>query len=94
MWPRNFRRPHESIEAQPSTARCQAPLGARCDHFITSPRGLKLGDVVTFTDDFGVAFSDLKVTGFTPSVEGHGRFVYLDKDSWWFPVKPDQLRLQ
>ena len=71
MWPRNFRRPHESIEAQPSTARCQAPLGARCDHFITSPRGLKLGDVVTFTDDFGVAFSDLKVTGFTPCVVGH-----------------------
>lgn len=58
------------------------------------PCDLKLGDVVTFTNDFGVAFSDLKVTGFTPSVEGHGRFVYLDKDSWWFPVKPDQLRLQ
>ena len=58
------------------------------------PCDLKLGDVVTFTNDFGVAFSDLKVTGFTPSVEGHGRFVYLDKDSWRFPVKPDQLRLQ
>ena len=58
------------------------------------PCDLKLGDVVTFTNDFGVAFSDLKVTGFTPCVEGHGRFVYLDKDSWWFPVKPDQLRLQ
>ena len=58
------------------------------------PCDLKLGDVVTFTNDFGVAFCDLKVTGFTPSGEGHGRFVYLDKDSWWFPVKPDQLRLQ
>ncbi|WP_211245335.1 hypothetical protein [Curvibacter gracilis] len=58
------------------------------------PCDLKLGDVVTFTNDFGVAFSDLKVTGFTPCVEGHGRFVYLDKDSWWFPVKPDQLHLQ
>ena len=58
------------------------------------PCDLKLGDVVTFTNDFGVAFNDLKVTGFTPCFEGHGRFVYLDKDSWWFPVKPDQLRLQ
>lgn len=58
------------------------------------PCDLKLGDVVTFTNDFGVAFSDLKVTGFTPCLEGHGRFVYLDKDSWWFPVKADQLRFQ
>ena len=35
------------------------------------PCDVKLGDVVTFTNDFGVAFSDLKVTGFTPCVVGH-----------------------
>lgn len=49
-----------------------------------------VGDIVTFTNDYGVAFHNKVVTGFSPFVE-HGRFVYLDNDSWWFPVNPDQL---
>lgn len=58
------------------------------------PCDFKLGDKVTFTNDNGVSFKDHLVTGFSPTVEGNGRFVYLDFDCWWFSVKPDNLQLQ
>ena len=48
------------------------------------------GDSVTFTNDYGVAFRNKIVTGFSPTIDG-GRFVYLDKDAWWFSVNPDSL---
>ena len=38
--------------------------------------------------------SDLIVTGFTPTVEGQGRFVYLDKECQWFAVTPGSLTKQ
>lgn len=43
------------------------------------PCDFKLGDKVTFTNDNGIAFHGHVVTGFSPTVEGGGRFVYLDK---------------
>jgi hypothetical protein len=58
------------------------------------PCDFKLGDKVTFTNDNGIAFHGHVVTGFSPTVEGGGRFVYLDKDSWWFPVRPENLTKQ
>lgn len=57
------------------------------------PCDLKVGDVVTFTNDEGVEFPHKVVTGFAPEAE-HGRFVYYDSDSWWFPVRPESLTLE
>lgn len=54
------------------------------------PCELKVGDVVTFTNDYGVAFPGHVVTGFSPTVY-HGRFVYFDHDAWWFSVSPESL---
>lgn len=51
------------------------------------------GDVVTFTNDQGVSFEGLKVLGFAGEPT-HGRFIHLDKDSWWFPVHPGSLTLE
>ena len=58
------------------------------------PCDFKVGDKVAFTNDFGITFSDLIVTGFTPTVEGQGRFIYLDKECWWFAVTPGSLTKQ
>lgn len=58
-----------------------------------APCEFRVGDVVTFTNDNGVVFPDMVVTGFSPTVE-HGRFVYFDKDAWWFPVRPANLTKQ
>lgn len=52
----------------------------------------KVGDKVNFTNDYGVVFRNETVTGFSPTIEG-GRFVYLDWASWWFPAKPEQLKM-
>lgn len=54
----------------------------------------KPGDKVVFTNDQGVVFSDLLVTGFSPAIESRGRFIYLDTSSWWFPVRPENLKIQ
>lgn len=54
----------------------------------------KPGDNVIFTNDNGVQFRRT-VVGFTPkvAVEGWQGFIYVDSDSWWFPLKPASLRL-
>lgn len=61
------------------------------------PCGLKLGDAVTFTNDAGLSFA-LTVRAFSQEISPHdwGRFVYVfpDDDAWWFPVKPQSLKLQ
>lgn len=46
------------------------------------------GDTVIYTNEFGVRFERV-VLGFCKP--DNGRCVYLDKDSYWFPVSPDRL---
>lgn len=56
--------------------------------------GFQLGDVVTFTNDEGVEFHGYHIIGFRPRSDFRPRAtVYLDKDSWWFPVEPACLTL-
>ena len=57
----------------------------------TSERtSLKVGDNVTFTNEFGVSFEDNEILGFDLE-DFYGRFIYLDKDSYWFPVTEKSL---
>lgn len=58
-----------------------------------SPIQLKVGDLVTFVNDYGVAFVNKKVLGFDLTVE-YGRVVYLDYDCYWMPSTLDSLTLQ
>ncbi len=58
------------------------------------PCDFKLGDKVIFTNDYGVVFEGHIVTGFSPEIDGRGRFVYLDYDCWWFPANPVNLAHQ
>lgn len=69
------------------------PLAKDAQAFPPLPCELKVGDKVTFTNDYGVEFHDKTVTGFASTVE-YGRFVFLDIDSWWFPVRPENLTKQ
>ena len=52
---------------------------------------LKVGDIVTFTNDYGVSFKGNKVLGFL-SKPDNNRCVYLDFDCYWFPVRIDELQ--
>jgi len=58
------------------------------------PCAFKIGDVVTYTNDYGCKFPDKKVLGFAKKVQSWGGFVHLERDSWWFPVPPNSLTLQ
>jgi hypothetical protein len=49
-----------------------------------------VGDKVLFTNDQGVKFR-LTVRGFSSTVF-QGRFVYVFRDAWWFPVAPGALK--
>ncbi|CAN7569646.1 hypothetical protein [Acidovorax delafieldii] len=64
------------------------------DAQLTPPQecDFNVGDTVTFTNDYGVSFPGKLITGFASTIE-YGRFIYLDSDSWWFPVKPESLTL-
>ena len=57
--------------------------------------GLKVGDRVIYRNDFGVKFGPFEVIGFEKKEDiSGGRFVYLNSDSYWFPVKAEQLTKQ
>lgn len=56
---------------------------------------LKVGDRVIYKNDFGSKFGPFEVIGFEKKEDiSGGRFVYLNKDSYWFPVKAEQLTKQ
>lgn len=56
-------------------------------------KNLKMGDLVTFTNDFGVSFINLEVIGF--DTEPYcDRYVYLNWSSYWFAAKMGSLTVQ
>lgn len=53
-----------------------------------------VGDRVTFTNENGAAFHGLRVMGFDDGTHicfKYGRHIYLEKASYWFPVKESEL---
>lgn len=69
----------------------------RLSDIIPNPKiDLKPGDRVVFTNDFGVSFTDLTVIaiGKHNDLWKYGYCIYLDKESYWFPVKPESVSIQ
>lgn len=57
--------------------------------------GLKVGDLVEFTNPNGISFSPHKVVGFVQEPDPDflpENTVYIDTDSYWYPVKPSSLK--
>jgi hypothetical protein len=67
------------------------PLSANAQLEPPIPCELVVGDVVTYTNEYGAQFHNRLVTGFSPTIE-HGRFVYFDTDAWWFTEDPLRLK--
>lgn len=56
---------------------------------------LKVGDRVIYKNDFGIKFGPFEVIGFEKKEDISGRrFVYLNKDCYWSPVRSEQLTKQ
>lgn len=49
------------------------------------------GDIVTFTNDYGVKFHGLRVIGFAPPIYKNSGTVYLESEAFWFPNHAHQL---
>lgn len=57
---------------------------------LTTDIDLKKGDLVSFTNDYGVTFSPFKVLGFQKP-DKYGGCVFIDSDAFWFPHKITEL---
>lgn len=60
---------------------------------VETDRNLHAGQYVTFVNSDGVHFPNYEILGFTDNIF-YGRCAYLNKDSWWFPVRPESLNPQ
>jgi len=55
----------------------------------------KIGDIVTFTNEYGVQFENLEILGFRNNTDFMPeRTVYLDISSYWFAVKLSEIKKQ
>ncbi len=54
--------------------------------------GFKVGDVVTFTNDYGVVFHDLVIKGIDKDTSFYGRRFYIFDDCYWFPAHPNSIK--
>lgn len=56
---------------------------------------IKVGDMVMYTNQFGATFGPYEVMAISKdnSLWKYGRCVYLNKKSYWFPCKPEELTL-
>lgn len=52
---------------------------------------LHKGQMVMFTNDYGVTFGPHEVLGFTPEPSKYGACVYFVHDAYWAPCRPEQL---
>ena len=56
----------------------------------------KIGDAVTFTNDYGVVFKGKRIVGFEKWADGtrpdEQRYFYAPSDSPWFSVPESALR--
>lgn len=56
----------------------------------------KVGDTVTFTNQYGVSFTGLKVIGFSDGYmfDEYDKYIHINMDCFWFPLHPDELKLE
>ena len=52
---------------------------------------LHKGQMVMFTNDYGVSFGPHEILGFTPEPNEYGGCVYFAHDAYWAPCRPEQL---
>lgn len=64
----------------------------RLSDVIATDNDLEVGDMVAFTNDYGVVFGPYEILAFEEPWNG-GRCVYLDSDAYWLADRPSQLTL-
>ena len=67
----------------------------RLSDIMKTDRDIQVGDKVMFTNINGCTFGPYKVIGISKddSLWKYGRCVFINKDSYWYPCKPEELTL-
>lgn len=52
---------------------------------------LRVGDIVSFTNDYGVEIAPLEVLGFRSADYWHEGSIYLNTDGYWCPIRLDRV---
>lgn len=65
----------------------------RLSEVMDTDSDLAVGDMVAFTNDYGVVFGFKEVLAFRKPWNG-GRCVYIDSDAYWFSDRLEQLTIQ
>lgn len=52
---------------------------------------LSTGDMIMYTNEYGVTFGPHQVLGFCEPDE-YGRCIYFDHDAYWFPAKIHEVQ--
>lgn len=65
---------------------------SRLSEVTDTDNDLAAGDMVAFTNDYGVVFGPNEVLAFRKPWNG-GRCVYIDSEAYWFPDRPEQLTI-
>ena len=64
----------------------------RLSEIIPSPEvDFKVGDKVAYTNPYGVTFHSFTIIEIKYKLSFD---IYLNKDSYWYPVKPEELELE
>jgi len=56
--------------------------------------GISVGDIVTYTNDYGIKFPGLMVVGIDKDNSFYNRRFYLNSDAYWFPHTREELTKQ
>lgn len=56
--------------------------------------GFRVGDIVTYTNEFGISFENRLIVGISKTNLFYDRRFYIAKDAYWFPVKTEEIQKQ
>lgn len=65
---------------------------SKLSEVITTDNDLEAGDMVAFTNEYGVVFGPYEILAFGKPWNGD-RCVYLDSEAYWFADRPNELTL-
>ena len=54
--------------------------------------GFRVGDTVKYTNEYGLVFGPYTIIGIDKDDSFYNRRFYLNKDSYWFPVKIEEIK--
>ena len=68
---------------------------SRLSEIMQTENDIQVGDLVKFTNKYGITFGPYKVFAISKDDElwKDNRCIYINKSSYWYPCRPDELTI-